>query len=436
MIPSRRLLILLLLWLLVGLVGVWLPAMLVPWKVLAVLLVVSVNADIWRLRRIPSPTAERTGPSSLAIGHWHTITLRLSNPGSRPVSAHIFDLHPADFEVRDLPRSLVVPAGAWQEVAYTLRPMSRGRFAYGGVDAWISGPLGLFSQRRLLPADGDIKVFPDFRQITRYALLAMQERTASMGIHLQRRRGQGQEFHQLREYRDGDSMRQVDWRAVSRRNQLISREYREEQNQRVVFLLDCGRRMRADEGPDAINHFDMALNAVLLLSYVALRQGDSVGLLAFAGADRWLPPVRGRGGINAVLSSVFDLQTTTAPSDYATAATTLAARQRRRALIVLVTNLRDDDASDLPLALAPLRRRHLVLTASMREPALLAAAREPVSDLADALRAASAAHYLQQRTAAHAALRRKRLMTIDVEPANLPITLVNRYLEIKRAGML
>ena len=434
--PAPRLLILLTLWLAVGLVAVWVDVLRGPWGALGGGLLLALGLDAVLLRRIPSPHAERSGPSSLAIGHWHRFTLRLSNPGVRPVRLELFDHHPATFEVEDMPRTLTLSPGAWEEITYRLRPLSRGRFAFEGVDSQVHGPLGLLTQPRRLPADGDLKVFPDFQQVARYALLAMQERTNAMGIHLRRRRGQGLEFHQLREFRDGDALRQVDWKAVSRRNEMISREYRDERNQRVVFLLDCGRRMRADESAAEINHFDMALNAVLLLSYVALRQGDSVGLLAFAGEDRWLPPVRGRGGINAILSNVFDLQTSTAPSDYATAATRLAARQRRRALVVLVTNLRDDDAASLPLALAPLRRRHLVLTASMREPALQAAAAAPVRDLTEALRAASAVHYLQQRQAAHRSLKKRRLMTLDVEPAELPVALVNRYLEIKRAGML
>ncbi len=436
MIPSRQTLALLTLWLAVGLAAVWLDGLRGPWAALGGGLALALLVEAWLLRRLPAPDAERDAPVTLSLGGWHRVTLRISNPGSRPVRLDLFDNHPGAFDVQDMPRSLLVPGGAWQEVTYRLRPMSRGRFAFDGVDAHLHGPLRLLSQRRVLPAPGELRVFPDFKQVSRYALLAMQERTAAMGIHLQRRRGEGQEFHQLREFREGDTLRQIDWSAVSRRNQLISREYREERNQRVIFLLDCGRRMRADEGPGHINHFDTALNAVLLLSYVALRQGDSVGLQAFAGHSRWLPPVRGRGGITAVLSSVFDLQTTTEPSDYAAAAAALAARQRRRALIVLVTNLRDDDAEDLPLALAPLRRRHLVLTASLRESALLAAARAPIEDLSDALRAVSAAHYLHQRGAAHAALRRRHLLTLDVEPEQLPIALVNRYLEIKRAGML
>lgn len=436
MIPSRRALTLLTLWLVVGIAAVWLDGLRGPWAAMGGGLGLALLLDALLLRRLPSPTATRDGPTTLSLGSWHGFTIRITNPAPRPVHLDLFDNHPSEFGVKDMPRTLTVPDSAWQEVTYTLRPMTRGRFSFSGVDTHIHSPLRLLAQRRHLDAPGELKVFPDFKQVARYALLAMQERTNAMGIHLQRRRGQGQEFHQLREFRAGDTLRQIDWSAVSRRNQLISREYREERNQRVVFLLDCGRRMRADEGPGHINHFDSALNAILLLSYVALRQGDSVGLQTFAGPQRWLPPVRGRGGVNAVLSSVFDLQTTTAPSDYAEAAATLAARQRRRALIVLVTNLRDDDASELPRALAPLRRRHLVLTASMRESALLAAAQAPVGDLSEALRAIGAAHYLRQRRAAHTALRKSRLMTLDVEPEQLPSALVNRYLEIKRAGTL
>lgn len=436
MIPTRQLLVLLTLWLAAGLAAVWMLPLRGPWAVLGGGLLVAALIDAVLVRRLPSPSAARSGPSSLALGNWHAFTLRISNPGPRPLQLDLFDCHPSAFGVQDMPRALSIPGMAWQEVTYRLRPTSRGRFDFDGVDTHLRSPLGLLVHHRRLSAPASIKVFPDFQQVERFALLAMQERTTAMGIHLQRRRGAGQEFHQLREYREGDALRQIDWSAVSRRNKLISREYRQERNQRIVFLLDCGRRMRTVEGSAQLNHFDTALNAVLLLSHIALRQGDAVGLQAFAGSDRWLAPVSGRGGISAVLSSIFDLQTTTAPSDYAHAAATLATRQRRRALVVLVTNLRDDDASDLPLALAPLRRRHLVLTASMREASLIAAAQAPIADLSDALRAASAARYLHQRRLAHSTLRQHRLLTLDVEPEALPATLVNRYLEIKRSGML
>ena len=64
------------------------------------------------------------------------------------------------------------------------------------------------------------------------------------------------------------------------------REYQDERDQCVVFLLDCGRRMRADEGSAARrgSHFDAALDALMLLAYVALKEGDEVGAMTFGGA--------------------------------------------------------------------------------------------------------------------------------------------------------
>ena len=346
----------------------------------------------------------------------------------------VYDHYPEAFEVETLPAVVRLPTESWADVPLRVRPCVRGTFSIDTLDVRIGGPLGLLAEQRSIPCHSTVRVYPDFQVIARYALLAGDDRTVQMGIHLQRRRGEGQDFHQLREYRQGDPTRSIDWKATSRRRQLIAREYREERDQQIVILLDCGRRMRAQDG--ALSHFDQSLNAALLLSYVALRQGDAVGLQAFAGQQRWLPPVKGRGGINRLLNGVFDLQPTNAPSDFLAAATALAARQRRRAMVIVLTNLRDDEPAALSKALEVLRRRHLLVVASLRETVLQQATQTPLDQLSDALRAAGAVHYLQQRRAAHSALQARGIQTLDVEPQELPAALVNHYLAIKRSGRL
>ncbi|MGQ0658030.1 MAG: DUF58 domain-containing protein [Chromatiales bacterium] len=125
-----------------------------------------------------------------------------------------------------------------------------------------------------------------------------------------RRRGEGLEFHQLREYRGGDSLRQIDWKATSRQRKLVSREYQDERDQHVFFLVDCGRRMATKDGE--LSHFDMSLNAVLLLAYVALRQGDAVGVMTFSGKPRYLPAQKGMPTLTRLLEFLFDLSAITA----------------------------------------------------------------------------------------------------------------------------
>ena len=190
--------------------------------------------------------------------------------------------------------------------------------------------------------------------------------------------------------------------------------------------------MRTRDGDLA--YFDHVLNAVLLLSYVALRQGDAVGAFTFSGEDRLLPPRKGRGAMNTLLNGLFDIQPTTSPSDFTEAASRISTRLKRRALVILVTNLRDEDAQELPAALAPLRRKHLVLLASLREPAIEAARATPIRTLPDALRVAAAHQYIDDRQRAHTLVRGRGVQTLDVLPASLPVALVNRYLDIKRSG--
>jgi uncharacterized protein (DUF58 family) len=215
---------------------------------------------------------------------------------------------------------------------------------------------------------------------------------------------------------------------------VISRQYEDERNQQVVFLLDCGWRMRAVDDGEA--HFDRALNSLLLLTYVAVRQGDAVGLMTIGGDERWLPPQRGPAALRRMLQTVYDLETRGSHPDFVRAAMALMARQPRRALVVILSNLRDEDGEEAALAARVLRRRHLVLFASLREAALDRAVDAPVDDFHSALRAGAARHYLTARRRAHERLRGRGVMTLDVTAAELPLAVVNRYYEIKRSGAL
>jgi uncharacterized protein (DUF58 family) len=432
--PTRALLALLAAWAVLAAVAAFVPAALAAWAGVGLVFVLAACVDALVLWRRAAPVVERTLAPAMSLGEWHAVTLRLRHAGGLPLTVEVFDGYPVSCELEGLPQRVRIPAGGWGELRYRVRPRERGELVFAPADVLLTGPLGLLRTRAVLGARETVRVFPNFRQVAKLAMLAVDNRTARMGIHMRRRRGEGTEFFQLREYREGDSLRQIDWKAVSRRHQLISREYREEQNQQVLFLLDCGRRMHTRDGD--LTHFDHVLNAVLLLTYVALKQGDGVGVMTFSGSDRWLPPVRGGAAMNSVLNTVFDLQTTTAPSDFAEAAARLGARQRRRALVVLVTNLRDDDSEDLGSALAPLRKRHLILVASLREPVLGQVLNEPILGFDDALRVGATHHYLMQRMKAHEMVRGQGLRLLDVEPAQLPVSLVNRYLEIKRAGSL
>jgi len=240
------------------------------------------------------------------------------------------------------------------------------------VDVRVRSRWGLCELRERLGPTESRRVYPDFGQVARYAWLAGDRRLQEIGIKTYQQRGSGTDFKQLSEYRVGDSVRHIDWKASQRMGKPIVREFQDERDQCVMLMVDCGRRMRADDrqGRIGTTHFDQVLNAIMLLSYVALKQGDAVGAMTFgtpAGQERSVTPRKGAQSLNGLMAELFDVQPTPTHSDYLAAAQDLLRRQHKRALVIVITNFRDEDSAELRQALRLLRSRHLVLLASLRE---------------------------------------------------------------------
>ncbi|MCD9029516.1 DUF58 domain-containing protein [Luteimonas sp. BDR2-5] len=430
--PSVPLIVALVLWALAGIAASLWPVAILPWQGFGALLLTLSIVDLAVLVRRPTPSVTRLAPEAWSIGIARDVELRIG--GSRAQRLDVHDLHPPHWTMEGLPRRLRLAPDTVAHVAYTLRPTLRGEARFAGVQLRLLSPLGLWRQQREVELPQRVRVFPNFAPLTRLALLGTDQASRLVGAHIKRRRGEGTDFHQMREYRIGDSLRQIDWKASSRARKLISREYQDEKNQQLVVVLDTGRRMLAQD--DALAHFDHALDAALVVSYLALRQGDAVGLFATGGDTRWMAPQRGMGAIDTLLRVSYDLQPQPVATDYLAAATELSLRQRRRGLLMLVTNLGDEDIEDVLAAVRMLQRRHLVIVASLRERALDDVLDAPVHDHADAVRAGATARYLAQRKAAHDALRNHRVMVLDVTGAELPAALVERYLAVKRDGLL
>ncbi len=284
-------------WTLLGLFPAFWPELTGYWLLAGGLLFAIAARDAFHLHLRPSPLVKRFMPPALPLGAWQAIRLRFNNPTNQTINLTVFDHYPtAAADCADLPQQITVNANGWAELTYRLRPVVRGAWTFAPVQIWLASPQGLWQRDDRLGEPATVRVYPDFAAIARYIRLASAQREALMGIHRRRRRGEGQNFHQLREYRIGDSLRQIDWKATARTRKLIAREYQDERHQTVLFLLDCSRRMRAQD--DDLSHFDHALNAMILLAYVALRQGDAVGVQSFGGERRWLAPASGTGDVD------------------------------------------------------------------------------------------------------------------------------------------
>ncbi|WP_263145214.1 DUF58 domain-containing protein [Pseudomonas sp. RIT-PI-AD] len=404
------------------------------WAVLLALALLALLDALW-LRRLATPQVERHLPGNLALGRWTEVRLTLQHAYGKHRDLLVFDQVPADMEFEHLPQRLALRPGETTGFGYRVRPLRRGHFVFSRCELELPSLLGLWRARRFVERSDATRVFPDFARLYGGQLMAVEDWLSQNGIRQRPRRGLGLEFHQLRDFRDGDSLRQIDWKATARKRTPIAREYQDERNQQIVFLLDCGRRMRSHDGELA--HFDHALNACLLLGYVALRQGDAVGVSTFASErDRFLAPAKGSAQLGVLLNALYDVESTRLPADFATAIQQVLVRQRRRALVVLVTNLRDEDDDELLGAVRRLARQHRVLVASLREEVLDEVRQQPVQGYEQALRYCGAVDYLNARAGLQDRLAAHGVPVLDARPRELGPELVGRYLAWKKAGVI
>lgn len=405
------------------------------WWGLLLCLALFATLDGRALRRLPSPTARRTLPTNLALGRWHDVQVELGTPTDAPLLLDVFDHVPSAFLCQSLPQQVSLLPGQHGRIVYQLCPQRRGAHRFDACEVRLYSRWRFWRQRRALALVSETRVYPDFTRLHGAPLMAVDSWLNRLGIRQQPRRGLGLDFHQLREFREGDTTRQIDWKATARKRTPIVREYQDERDQQLLLLLDCGRRMRSQD--DALSHFDHALNATLLLSYVALRQGDAIGCQAFATPqERFIAPAKGQAQLTTLLNGVYDLENSQLPADYEQAAAALLRRQKRRALVVIISNLRDEDDENLLGAVRQLSRRHRVLVVSLREKVLDELRQYPVEGFAEALDYGGAIAYLDARDRLHERLAAQGIPVLDARPEELGPALISRYLAWKKGGVL
>ncbi len=372
----------------------------------------------------------------LSVGTPNPVVLRMLNRSRMELDLEITDECPQPSRAEELPiKARLAP---WKELAVTYHviPQRRGHNRFAALHFSYRSRLRLWTrgERRIL--EKKVKVYPDIRAVRRFDLLARKNRLSEMGLKLWRLRGREGEFERLREYRREDELKHIDWKATAKYQRLISREYTVERNQNIAFLLDCGRSMSNET--DGISHLDRGLNAALILSYIALGQGDYVSLLAFSNRlERAAGPVRGKPAIGTLIRQSFDLEPRLEASDYGLACEKLMERQKKRALVVLLTHAIDEQhLVSIGRYLRALVSPHLFLAVFLRDVALAELANRVPGDDVEAYQVGAAAEMMAAQARRVAELRDAGMLVMEVLPHELSSELINQYLDLKARHLL
>ena len=316
-----------------------------------------------------------------------------------------------------------------------LRPNRRGTGHIAKLWLRWSGPLGLADQQVNRTLDQTVRIWPDLSPVRSPALQVFL-RDAQFGLIARRIRGEGSQFESLSEYEPGMDRRRIDWKTSARQTRLFAREFESERNNPIVFAFDCGQAMC--EPVDGLPRIDRAVSAALTASYVALKGGDRVALFGFARkVDLITPFVTEARAFHRLQSAAAGLDYHSQEPNFTLALATLSSRLERRSMVVLFSDFSDPTSAELMIeSVGRLVQKHVVLFVTMDDVELDSMVAADPADLEKLAEAVSADTLARQRALV---LQRLRQLGVDVIEApwdKIGYRLIDRYLDIKRAGSI
>ena len=400
--------------------------------VLFALMLVADIALLWTRRGI---TANRHCSSRFSNGDENPVSLQVENNYPFAVKLNIIDEIPHIFQRRDVNFSLRLKARENGTVDYTLRPTKRGVYGFGQIRAFASSPIGLVQRRFTCDEPTDVAVYPSYLMLNQYEFLAISNNLTEMGIKRIRRVGNDTEFEQIKSYVQGDDYRHINWKASARTHHLMVNVYTDERSQQIINVIDKGRIMQ--QAFAGMTILDYAINASLVLSYVALHRDDKAGVITFADKfSDFVKPDRGPAQMNDILECLYHQTTDFAESDYSTLVVNTNHLVGRRSLLILYTNFFDYNGMlrQLPY-LRQLNSRHRLLVVFFIDEERRDFINQQPHSIKEYYEHSIAAKIDHEQTLIINTLRQFGINSLLTSPLNLSVNVINRYLEMKSRGM-
>jgi uncharacterized protein (DUF58 family) len=418
------------------------------------LILLAVVLDGLRLPRAAQITAGRSWANAPALDSETEIELTIENHGRAIVECRLLDDLPAAMIAEPATHKLTAFPRVPVSVRYRIEPQERGDWETGWLFVRYRSGLGLTECWAMAPLIQTVRVYPALRSGEEQQIFLARSRQIDLQLRRAQQRGLGRDFESLREYREGDDLRDICWTATARRGNLVTRQYQTERSQPVWIVLDCGRLMQSRvalgvapgksalpveaRGPRIHSKLDHACTTAVALAQLALFSGDRVGLLAYGHSiQQRLLPGRGAAHLRQLIESLAQVHAEAGEADHLRATATLNRLQPRRALILWVTDLAETalrpEVIDGALQLL---RRHVLLFVAMAQPEVESIAQARPGNIEQMFRSAAAQEMASRRDLLLARLHEQGALTMDLNPEQLTSSVLNNYLMVKERAMV
>lgn len=380
--------------------------------------------------------AERILPEKLSNGDDNEIYIKVLNRYRFKASIRLIDELPIQWQIRDFEITSLIDSGQEKKFTYTVRPTQRGEYYFGNLNVYTATVLGLASRRQQFAAEAMVPNYPSFLQLRKYDFIAFTNRLKLFGLKKIRRIGHTMEFEQIKDYTQGDDVRNINWKATAKRNELMVNQYQDEKSQPVYCAIDKGRVMQMPF--NELSLLDYAINASLVLSNIVIKKHDKAGVFTFSRRmeDR-VKANRRNTQMQYILETLYNVETDFSESDFSRLYVDVKRSIKQRSLMLLFTNFETLDALHRQLPyLKALNRTHLLVVIFFENTEL--------KDFAD--KKATTTQHIFEKTIVEKFIYEKKLIVNELQkhgipsiltaPEDLTVNAINKYLEIKARGLL
>lgn len=418
-------------------IGYFYPAFVGLGKLMALVLVSLLVIEVFYLFRIKNGLfGSRVMEDRFSNGDDNQVQVRITSKYPLPMKVRVIDELPEQFQVRDFNKYMRISSGSTSGFDYFLKPVKRGEYHFGFVNALAFGPLGLASRRFRIAAERTVKVYPGFLQVRKYELLAIHNRLHELGIKKIRKIGHNLEFEQVREYVPGDDIRTLNWKATARYNTYMVNQYQDEKSQQVYCLVDKGRVMQMPF--EGMTLLDYAINSTLVFSNVAIKKDDKAGYATFSNKiGNFVPAEKKKNQMQNILHGLYNEKTAFKESDFEKLYIFLKRSLNQRSLLILFTNFESLTSLKRQMKyLTRLAADHLLVVVFFENTELRGMAEGPAEDLEQVYIKTIAEKFLFEKKVIARELTRHGIHPVLTSPSDLSVNVINKYLELKSRNLI
>lgn len=380
--------------------------------------------------------ASRVLPEKLSNGDDNPIEISLQNNYNFTSHLQIIDELPFQYQKRDFGINTKLKSQASKKITYTLRPLQRGEYHFGNLNLYAQSPISLVSRRFQFGKDAMVPNYPSFLQLKKYMLLAFSNKIFEYGLKKIRRIGHTMEFEQIKHYVQGDDLRNINWKATAKSNQLMVNQYQDERSQPVYSVIDKGRVMKMPF--EGLSLLDYAINASLVISNVALKKQDKAGIFSFSRkVENRVVAERRPSQMNIILETLYNLDTDFVESDFSRLYVDIKRHLNQRSLLLLYTNFETLDALHRQLPyLKAIAKNHLLVVIFFENTELQKLTNKMAKNTYAIFEKTIAEKFIYEKKLIVNELQKHGIQSILTPPEHLTINIINKYLEIKARGLL